>query len=947
MIIFSATKYINIVPSKMFKLFPTSKILIAALVLFSYSSAFGVMSVRLEGKKYSEKSFLIFYHSDDLKVETKAEGGRAHLKFDQEVDLAFATPQITDLMADNITVADDKLSLTVQLNSNFITKNIIDGEKLTAITLQNIENEVTKLAKKSEQELSKKIIEKKNSKIEYLRLKNGDEKLLFPFNARGVGAAIFETNETLYIVFDKLKKFVSPEGTSSLLQNLRRINHPTSTIFAINKEENLYYSANKRNKNWEVIISKAPQAAMDSVKGLQITDNSNKNMLNLLVNGSFASNEIIAFTDTQTENIFYTLPLVAGKQFVDSTQSFEKFIQLATLQGVAFQSDDAKLDIKITDKGLALSTLKNLEQIQATLQNQDTQKASTEIPMSYDNILPLKDVELQSDYDFMPLRREHLADVVNSETDDDMYKSRLKLAEFYFSYEMYHESASMVEAIQIDTPELFAKSPYANFLYAVNMSIIKEYSRAVEYFREARNLYIAFTRSIPMELALWQDYNEYKLGLYTNDVPMDEHLAGLVKSYPENLYWKLALADLEIYLQLGQLDKVEVILEESRNPTSRKHADLLSFYTAMLYKKQNNIALARDYLSNLERRAISPRVVTMATLENTRMLRDNNAISLKNAIQRLDAVRYNWRGDKLEYELLIQLAEYYKQNNQDLEALRTFKYTKDAFGQKINDLYITAEMVELYNKLFVTDKTALQLSDFEAISVFYEFKFLNPIGADGDDVILMVAKNMMNLDLLDNAIDLLQHQVQFRLKGDKRVITAEHLATLYLMNNQPKQAIAALQITDQDNLDYSRHIDRTRLKASAYVADGRLNDALMLLKGDSSSNANLLRRDIFFKLNMWNEYIQQVEQETLSSIAGQENTDEVNVIKLAVAYANSGKFAALKNLQSLLSNPSKSLNAIIELLLLGNSKVDMDSVIKTMPIEKIPEILQQYKSDLF
>ena len=512
---------------------------------------------------------------------------------------------------------------------------------------------------------------------------------------------------------------------------------------------------------------------------------------------------------------------------------------------------------------------------------------------------------------------------------------------------MYHESASMIEAMQIDAADLFAKSPYANFLYAVNMSIIKEYSRSVDYYKEARALYIKFTKKVPLELAMWQEYNDYKRGIYHNEIPVDEHLAGIVVNYPDSLYWKLVLADLEIYLQLGNLKRVEQVLENTRTPTHRKYADFLNYYAALYYKKKGNLTRAQEYLGNLERYSKDNRVITLATLERTRMLYDAGAISLAGAIQRLDSIRYHWRGDKLEYELLTQLADYYEKAGEVLLALRTYKYIKDAFANKINDLFITGQMVELYNKLFVHGRDIERLSDFEVISIFYEFKFLNPIGADGDDVILMIAKRMMNLDLLDNAISLLQHQVQYRLKGDKRVITAEHLATLYLMNDMPQRAIDILQNTDRDNIDFNRHIFRSRLKASAYAVLGRYSEALTLLEGDNSEHANSLRYDIFFRAGKWNDYIKGMEASILTKLASGEKVEDIDLIKIAVAYTNSGKFRALKNLRAMLKEPSTTVKAILDLLLLSNSPVDMGSVMKSMPIEKVPAMLQQYKSDLF
>ena len=49
--------------------------------------------------------------------------------------------------------------------------------------------------------------------------------------------------------------------------------------------------------------------------------------------------------------------------------------------------------------------------------------------------------------------------------------------------------------------------------------------------------------------------------------------------------------------------------------------------------------------------------------------------------------------------------------------------------------------------------------EYGPTDLFYEFKELNPIGEQGDDVIIAIAKRLVRLDLLENAADLLRHQI--------------------------------------------------------------------------------------------------------------------------------------------------------------------------------------------
>src|SRR5690606_20321390 len=162
-----------------------------------------------------------------------------------------------------------------------------------------------------------------------------------------------------------------------------------------------------------------------------------------------------------------------------------------------------------------------------------------------------------------------------------------------------------------------------------------------------------------------------------------------------------------------------------------------------------------------------------------------------------------WRGDQLEYEILMQLAGYYKDNNGIMNSLRIYQYIQTAFNNKISNFYITSEMARIFNEVFLPGGVAETMDDFSAVALFYEFKELNPIGEQGDDVILGIAKRLVRLDLLENAEDLLRHQIKYRLQGEKRIANADNLAVVLLMNKKPNEAMLILDDTDRDNFSFN------------------------------------------------------------------------------------------------------------------------------------------------
>ena len=104
------------------------------------------------------------------------------------------------------------------------------------------------------------------------------------------------------------------------------------------------------------------------------------------------------------------------------------------------------------------------------------------------------------------------------------------------------------------------------------------------------------------------------------------------------------------------------------------------------------------------------------------------------------------------------------------------------------------EAAALFAQLFLSPKGD-DLPPVDALGMFYEYRELTPIGRRGDEMIRRLADRLVAVDLLDQASELLQYQVDQRLEGAARAQVAARLAMVYLTNRKPDRAIAALRTT--------------------------------------------------------------------------------------------------------------------------------------------------------
>ena len=164
----------------------------------------------------------------------------------------------------------------------------------------------------------------------------------------------------------------------------------------------------------------------------------------------------------------------------------------------------------------------------------------------------------------------------------------------------------------------------------------------------------------------------------------------------------------------------------------------------------------------------------------------------------------------------------------------------------------------LFAQLFLGPKGD-DLPPVDALGMFYEYRELTPIGRRGDEMIRRLADRLVAVDLLDQASELLQYQVDHRLEGAARAQVAARLAMVYLTNRKPDRAIAALRTTRIADLSGELRQQRLLLEARAQSDVGRHDLALDIISNINGREAIRLRSDIYWASRRWREASEQIE----------------------------------------------------------------------------------------
>src|SRR6516165_10126253 len=180
------------------------------------------------------------------------------------------------------------------------------------------------------------------------------------------------------------------------------------------------------------------------------------------------------------------------------------------------------------------------------------------------------------------------------------------------------------------------------------------------------------------------------------------------------------------------------------------------------------------------------------------------------------------------------------------------------------------------------------LSAIDALALFYDFRELTPIGRRGDEMIRRLADRLVSVDLLDQASDLLQYQVDRRLQGAARAQVATRLAVIYLMNRKPDRALALLRATRTSDLANEFRNQRLLLEARALSDLGRHDLALEVVAHVEGRETVRLRSDILWAARRWAAAAEQIELyygERWKDFQPLNDIERADILRAATGYA--------------------------------------------------------------
>ncbi|MBL8697286.1 MAG: hypothetical protein JNK67_02870 [Alphaproteobacteria bacterium] len=421
---------------------------------------------------------------------------------------------------------------------------------------------------------------------------------------------------------------------------------------------------------------------------------------------------------------------------------------------------------------------------------------------------------------------------------------RLALSQFLFAHGYYHEALGQLRILDTEAPKT-AGLPATRLLHAAAAMLaddLEDAERTIAHASLAQN----------NEAALWRGLLMLKQGDAKGGLEHVRRGMEFAERYPTPMGPRVAIAIAETHILAGQADEGGRFLEiAQRQPLGDSDRQRIQLLRGHLLARQGDAAGAVARWSELEKSMPSP-ARTEAIIARVQLQIAAKQIDYGQGIETLDRLRYAWRGDRLELDTLVALSRLHARNLNFRAALTTLRDAAANFPQAREAGAVLSEMDLVFAKLFL-DGEARKLPPVQAIALFDEFRDLVPMGSRGDQMVRNLVDRLVQVDLLDRAVQILDHQIKHRSTDVERPELGARLALVRLMDGNPEAAITSLRETDSAAAAPEVRAERKRIAARAFAELGRGSEAIVELAGDMSAEADRMRVEILRKGREWKE----------------------------------------------------------------------------------------------
>ncbi|WP_313102417.1 hypothetical protein [Brevundimonas sp.] len=713
--------------------------------------------------------------------------------------------------------------------------------------------------------------------------------------AAPVGAAVFRRGDAVWVVFDAAARMNMPAAAKAGdAAKARWAAGPDFTAIRIPVAEGQGVSARADGAAWTITLGGPTTAA----SGIDIgRDDSVQTALTARMAGATRT---VWLTDPMVGDRFAAVTALAPGKGLRTGRRTVDLALLPTAHGLAVETPTDDLTVKAEGDIVTLSRPRGLRLSPPTVGLEAAAAAEAHAPRAA--VRPALIIADWADLGSDSFNDRHRALQVAAELESGRaaedprapIEGRLAYARFLVGQGLGYEAIGVLNALVKQTPAMQGVAEVRGLRGAARAAIGR-YAEAEADFSSGALAGDPSTR-------VWQGYIAAQRSDWTTARQAFAAGAGVVDNFTPEWRARFGTAHALAAVETGDLDAARELLAYVFSQPGVSAPDQLTarLVQARLFELEQKPAQALALYKAVARAPLDG-ISTPARLGVVRLEMARGTLKPDQAAAQLEALKWRWRGDGTELAVIRSLGELYLSQGRYREALTTLK----AAGRKIVVLpggdKLQSDLDNAFRALFL-DGAADGLQPVQALALFFDFRELTPVGADGDEMVRRLARRLIDVDLLDQAAELLKYQADNRLDGGAKAQVSTNLAMVYLMNRQPEEALQALWSSRTTLLPTAMNSERRALEARALMELGRYDHALEVLAKDASPAARDVRAEIFWKQQQWGPaaaiYEQQLGNRYRDALIPLTADEENRLIRAGVGYSLARDAGALNRLSA-------------------------------------------------
>jgi tetratricopeptide (TPR) repeat protein len=755
-----------------------------------------------------------------------------------------------------------------------------------------------------------------------------------------VAAAVFTRDDNIWLVFDTLRAIdvstLIEEPTRSV-HEARYLRSDLGAAVRIKPSMSRLPSVERNGNIWRLTLS---ESVSNPSRPLPVRRASAPDARGAISVPLEMPGQVHRLQDPSIGDTLFVVTAEPPARGILREQNFVEFTALASTHGLAFAPLADDLAVTLTADGALLRRPDGLAVTSVATQAPPPKEAVVETRKK--TILDPENWRGEQALAYAP-REGVLMEAVAASPAGSRINARLMLARFYLAHGFAAEAIGTLEAGVREDNQLLTRPLYFLLRSWAELGM----GRPGEALKLLRNNKVA---DIP-EAASLRAIALSELGMWTLARDAIRASADAFDDLPVEMQRRVMFSAARASIEVRDLNDATRYLHElelAKLPDADKpELALLSARVAEGVGRFDRARVLYDSIAEMDDGAASAE----ALFRSVQMRHARGDLARTKAIERLETLAVMWRGDSIELETIRFLGRLYVGESRYRDAFQLLDAALIVDPEADITHEFHGEMASVFEDLFLTGK-ADALPSIEALAIYYDFSRLTPIGRRGDELIRRLADRLVSVDLLEQAAELLDHQVHYRLTGAAKAQVAAKLAIVHLMNRKPAEAVRVLAATRMPQMPNELREQRLFVEARALSETGRHTTALEVMENLRGPEADRLRADVQWAARNWREAGERLEALVGERWKGEEAldaSDRHDVLRAALAYTLGSEQLGLARVKEKFANKmgATTEGKVLELLISSEGAAPRtltEAARALASFDSLGTFIQRYKS---